>query len=591
MSWLAQLTVKTKLIGGFLIVAAIAAIIGGVGINSASRINGMASFMYDREVVGLNYASEANAYLLIAGRTMRNALLAHTKTERSSQLDELRKRFDAVKERVNQLDTLFVTEAGKAAVGQTRKAVLAYEDALKKVVVVLNSEPPGEAIDSLAMLDAEAKPLGDAAEAMMSKLTEEKQANAHSFAAEISAVYASTQILLIALTLGGVVLAILLGVVITAVLARQLGGEPKDVARIAGAIANGDLTNKIDIARVGEGSVIHAMHLMQESLRNVVQSVRASSDNIATGSNQIAVGNADLSQRTEEQAANLTQTAAAMEELSSTVKSNADVAQQAAQLAGSASVAASKGGEVVNNVVVTMDEINDASRKIVDIIAVIDGIAFQTNILALNAAVEAARAGEQGRGFAVVATEVRTLAQRSASAAKDIKNLIDNSVAKVDIGTKLVDEAGEAMQGIVKQVKQVTDLINEISAATNEQTTGLGQINDAVMQLSDVTQQNAALVEESASAADSLNEQAQNLVEVVGVFKVGQERAVVKRLIADQEQAVVQRRAHEPSVSPSRSPARALAGAVRSNNQAAAAARPLTMGASQKIREEEWEEF
>src|SRR5690606_14473673 len=219
---------------------------------------------------------------------------------------------------------------------------------------------------------------------------------------------------------------------------------------------------------------------------------------------------------------NLTETAAAMEELSSTVHSNADVARQAAQRATTASASASKGGEVVNNVVATMAGINDSSKRIVDIIGVIDTIAFQTNILALNAAVEAARAGEQGRGFAVVASEVRSLAQKSAAAAKDIKTLIDDSVVKVDLGSKLVDEAGAAMQGIVEEVRQVTDLISEISAATDEQTSGLGQINDAVLQLSDVTQQNAALVEESATASSSLSEQAGMLVDVVSFFKVDQ---------------------------------------------------------------------
>ncbi len=280
-----------------------------------------------------------------------------------------------------------------------------------------------------------------------------------------------------------------------------------------------------------------------------------------------------------------------MEELTSTVKSNADVAQQAAQLAESASSAAQKGGEVSSEMIVTMQEINDASRKIVDIISVIDGIAFQTNILALNAAVEAARAGEQGRGFAVVATEVRTLAQRSASAAKDIKNLIDNSVAKVNDGTKLVGATGEAMSGIVTQVQHVTDLINEISAATKEQTTGLGQINDAVMQLSDVTQQNAALVEESASAADSLNEQAQKLVEVVGVFKVGQERTVAKRMIADQGLAPSRARSAASSLPRVQPQPKTVTHPGARPDYVSPNEKALLASARNTARAEEWEEF
>jgi methyl-accepting chemotaxis protein len=262
------------------------------------------------------------------------------------------------------------------------------------------------------------------------------------------------------------------------------------------------------------------MHEMQQSLRRVVSQVRASSDSIATGSSQIATGNADLSQRTEEQASNLQQTAASMEQLTATVQTNADTARQATQLAGSAAAAAGQGGAVVAQVVQTMDGITASSRKIADIIGVIDGIAFQTNILALNAAVEAARAGEQGRGFAVVATEVRTLAQRSAAAAKEIKTLIGDSVEKVEAGSQQVHQAGRVMEDLVAQVGRVNDLIGEMCSATTEQTQGIGQIGHAVSQLDQVTQQNAALVEESAAAAESLNQQAARLVAAVSVFRL-----------------------------------------------------------------------
>jgi len=292
--------------------------------------------------------------------------------------------------------------------------------------------------------------------------------------------------------------------------------------QVARTVAAGDLTSRIEVTRNDEtGQLLEALKVMNSGLMGIVSQVRQSSDSIATGSGQIATGNHDLSQRTEEQASNLQQTAASMEQLTSTVKNNADAARQATQLAGSASEVAARGGTVVGQVMGTMEQITSASKKIAEIIGVIDGIAFQTNILALNAAVEAARAGEQGRGFAVVAGEVRNLAQRSAQAAKEIKQLINDSVEKVEAGSTLVGDAGRTMGEIVDQVKRVTDLISEISAATLEQSSGIGQVSDAVTQLDQVTQQNAALVEESAAAAESLKHQAEQLVHAVANFRLG----------------------------------------------------------------------
>ncbi|SFF17449.1 methyl-accepting chemotaxis protein [Paracidovorax wautersii] len=300
----------------------------------------------------------------------------------------------------------------------------------------------------------------------------------------------------------------------------QLGGEPAYAAQIAQEVSRGNLAVAVDLRPGDSSSVLAAMGAMRSNLAQVVSEVRHSSESIATGASQIAAGNADLSQRTEEQASNLQQTAASMEEMNSTVKQNAETVRTASQLASSASATAARGGDVVGNVVRTMDEITASSRKIADIIGVIDGIAFQTNILALNAAVEAARAGEQGRGFAVVASEVRSLAQRSAQAAKEIKDLIGESVSKVETGSQLVGTAGATMGEIVDQARRVADLIAEIGAATHEQEQGISQVSDAVNQLDQVTQQNAALVEESAAAADSLNTQAARLVKLVSVFQV-----------------------------------------------------------------------
>ena len=311
------------------------------------------------------------------------------------------------------------------------------------------------------------------------------------------------------------------GVLIAWRLTHSITDPLREAVSVAQRVASGDLTGRIEAESHDEaGQLLAALRKMTDSLVGVVGNVRQASDSIATGSWQIASGNLDLSQRTEQQASALEQTAASMEELGATVRQNADNAKQANQLALGASTVAIKGGAVVNKVVDTMKSINDSSRKIADIIGVIDGIAFQTNILALNAAVEAARAGEQGRGFAVVASEVRSLAQRSAEAAKEIKALISASVGRVEEGTKLVDEAGVTMTEIVTAIRRVTDIMGEISSASVEQSAGVAQVGEAVTQMDRTTQQNAALVEESAAAAESLKLQAQRLVQTVAVFKL-----------------------------------------------------------------------
>jgi methyl-accepting chemotaxis protein len=335
--------------------------------------------------------------------------------------------------------------------------------------------------------------------------------------AEVDELYASGRTVLIALG----TMALILSAILAWLLSRSIT-RPLDYAvSVARTVASGDLRNKIQSSSNDEtGQLLHALRDMNDGLVKSVSQVRTGIDTIATASSQIAAGNLDLSSRTEEQASSLEETASSMEELTSTVKQNADNARQANQLAVSASGVAEKGGAVVSRVVDTMEDINASAKKIVDIIGVIDGIAFQTNILALNAAVEAARAGEQGRGFAVVASEVRNLAQRSAAAAKEIKTLIGDSVDKVELGSKLVEEAGVTMDEVVQSVRHVTDIMSEIMAASQEQSAGIEQVNQAIGQMDQVTQQNAALVEEAAAAAESLNEQAAKLAEAVSVFKL-----------------------------------------------------------------------
>ncbi len=376
-----------------------------------------------------------------------------------------------------------------------------------------------------------------------------------------------------------------------------LGAEPDELSQAVQRVADGDLGSPVAVHAGDSRSTMASVARMRDALAGVVGSVRANADSVATGSTQIAQGNIDLSQRTEEQASALQQTAATMGQLSSTVRNNADNAKQANQLAMNASTVAVQGGEVVAQVVGTMKGINDSSRRIADIIGVIDGIAFQTNILALNAAVEAARAGEQGRGFAVVAGEVRTLAHRSADAAKEIKGLITTSVERVEEGTSLVDQAGRTMEEIVAAIKRVTDIVGEIAAASDEQSRGVAQVGQAVSQMDQATQQNAALVEQSAAAAASLKQQAQALVAAVGAFSLGSDA----RLAPTPATAATARAAQRP-VAPRR-PGRAPARAAKAGGSASAARAPLGRAAplagakpaataqATESAAESWEEF
>ncbi|WP_124949289.1 methyl-accepting chemotaxis protein [Sulfuriferula thiophila] len=372
------------------------------------------------------------------------------------------------------------------------------------------------------------------------------------------------------------IIAIALGVAMAAFfgyfLIRAISGPLETAIRIASKVADGDLTQRIEINSTNEfGQLLQALKNMNASLVDIVGEVRVGTESIASASGQIAAGNLDLSNRTESQAGSLEETASAMEELTSTVKQNADNARQANQLAATASEVASKGGAVVSDVVSTMGEINESARKIADIIGVIDGIAFQTNILALNAAVEAARAGEQGRGFAVVATEVRSLAQRSAAAAKEIKLLIDDSVEKVEQGNKQAAQAGTTMDEVVSSVQRVTDIMSEISAASREQSQGIEEVNQAITQMDETTQQNAALVEEAAAAAKSLQDQANHLEELVNKFQ-----------LEGTQRRPQQSRAPMKTISASRPVAKAV------SKPKPAASKKITAKAAS---DEEWEEF
>ena len=423
-----------------------------------------------------------------------------------------------VSEKQKKLETLIDSDKGKELLAKVATARKTYVDARAKL---LERKKAGE--DVFALVDSDLRPM---AQNYIQSLENVTKYTYDELAAFEKSVLSSAETSQWVLAIGAGA-SLVLGLLFAVWATRSITTPVQRAVEAAEEISKGNLSLRIDAQGKDEAArLLRALSEMQESLSRIVGHVREGSQSVAVASSEIASGNNDLSARTEQQASALQQTAASMEQLNSTVRQNADNARQANQLAMSASTVAVQGGEVVSQVVETMKGINDSSRKISDIIGVIDGIAFQTNILALNAAVEAARAGEQGRGFAVVASEVRSLAGRSAEAAKQIKTLINDSVERVEHGTSLVDQAGTTMTEVVGAIKRVTDLMGEISAASNEQSQGVSQVSEAVTQMDQVTQQNAALVEEMAAAASSLNNQAQDLVDTVAFFKLaaGEER-------------------------------------------------------------------
>jgi len=433
----------------------------------------------------------------------------------------------------------------KRMVGELKDMEARYVPITVSVAESMMASRRAEATEKLFR---DCKPLLDNIMTLSAQLqTEVEKASTEEVQAAIAAYERARWVAMVAasLTLVG-------GALIAWLLTRSITLPVSEAVQVARTVASGDLTSNIRAQRNDElGELLQALKAMNDNLANVVVGVRSASDAIATGTGQIASGNADLSQRTETQASSLQETAASMEELNVTVRNNAETASQAASLASAASHAAERGGEAVGQVVSTMDDISQSSRKVVEIISVIDGIAFQTNILALNAAVEAARAGEQGRGFAVVAGEVRVLAQRSASAAKEIKQLIAASADRVDEGTRLVADAGRSMDDIMSQVKRVSDLLEGINAATSQQTAGISQVNSAVSQLDQATQQNAALVEESAAAAESLRQQARHLVDAVGAFRLPSDAVAASSIAkASATSKAVAHAAHAPHAAP-----------------------------------------
>ncbi|MDM7943475.1 MAG: methyl-accepting chemotaxis protein [Hydrogenophaga sp.] len=520
--WLRRLTVGQQLFGAFASILVLTAALGATALVGLRSVDSEAIALSQKWLKGVGALSDARALAV----EYREFEIKHSRTEDGSYHAEYE---DKMKEAGKSLQALFAGyqervsgEQETALTTALSTAWAAYLQANEKVIKLGRDK---QQVDAADIADGLSSMAFDELVSGLNGLIQYNYDGGETSAAHVTAVYDQARFAVMGLIGLALVFGIALALMITRNMLRQLGGEPRTAVSIARAVAEGDLTTPIHLKAGDTDSLLAWLQTMQQGLSKAVTDVRRSSDYVSHASGEIASGNQDLSARTEQQASELQQTAATMEQLGTTVRHNADNARQASQLAQSASSVAIQGGEVVGRVVQTMKGINESSRKISDIIGVIDGIAFQTNILALNAAVEAARAGEQGRGFAVVAGEVRNLAQRSAEAAKEIKGLIGASVDRVEQGSALVDQAGTTMQEVVSSIRRVSDIVGEISAASSEQSSGVAQVGQAITRMDQGTQQNAALVEQSAAAADSLKQQALQLVESVAVFKTGVARA------------------------------------------------------------------
>lgn len=558
------LTVRGKLTFAFATVLALMTMLGGFAVLQLTKVYAQTDSILTFRLPGVRDSQRMiGAANLIRAREFRLILATDKELENAlARVESGKSAFEQARKDYAE----FVADAEERALYEAAiTSWKSYMEFGENVLAAKKAAKTDEARDLMAS-DAGVKRFDDAV-AEIAKLSKYNDDMAKVDAASAKSTFDAGRMGVLVSLGVAFVAALGLGMAISNAIANPL----RDAVKLAEGVAGGDLTNApTALGRDEVAQLTRALGAMVTKLRGVVVEVRSGVESVGTASAQIATGNMDLSQRTEEQASNLQQTAASMEELTATVKQNADNARAAAQLSASASEVAAKGGRVVGEVVTTMEAITASSKRISDIISVIDGIAFQTNILALNAAVEAARAGEQGRGFAVVASEVRSLAQRSAGAAKEIKSLIQQSVEKVDSGAKLVAEAGETMTDIVNQVKRVNDLVSEITAASQEQSQGIAQVGDAVTQLDQVTQQNAALVEESAAAAESMKHQAIKLAETVSVFNVGGPVAVAapavarpaKRVTSAPRSAVTPARQQSPRPATQSAPASATVGAA-----------------------------
>jgi len=514
MNFFRSMRLGARLGSGFGLVLLMMSVMAGAALWAMTNIGALTHRVAEQDMVKADAAVALNEAVQSNGLATAELIFVTSPEERQALVAQIGKNKQRVTESLQTLERLVYSERGKDLLAKLVSARQSYVQAFSQTQVLLDA---GDRAAAEAQLKAGTLPalarLQHQAHAVLALQNELSSAGLKNVIHELDG--------LRKVLLGLALLALVSGSACAWALTRSITGPIAQAVRVARTVAAGDLSSRIEVTGRDEtAELLIALREMNASLADIVGQVRATSESIATGSAQISTGNADLSQRTEEQASNLQETAASMEQLSSTVAQNAATARQANQLALVATESVREGGQMVGDMVQTMGAIQTSSRQISDIIGVIDGIAFQTNILALNAAVEAARAGEQGRGFAVVAGEVRTLARRSADAAREIKGLITASVDRVEAGSRQVSSAGDRMASIVTQVQRVADLVAEITAASAEQSQGIGQVGDAVNQLDQVTQQNAALVEESAAAAESLRHQAAQLAQMVQGFKL-----------------------------------------------------------------------
>ena len=521
MAFLNKLSIAKRLSLGFGLLVLMLVTLGSLSISEVRSISGEASTVTEDLLPKQQRLQAIEGEVNEIARAMRNMMIMDAQDDIQKQRQEIDSSRAVIVENLRWLEERVANPEGVALLAQMKTHRDLFVQSQEKFFTALQG---GLREDARKVLLGETREKQIAYMGAIEKLIRFQEKLTGEGTERIHATVAAAMQVTAGLLAAGVLLALVLAVSIIRSVTRPI----QRAVEIADHIAAGDLTQRIEVnSRDETGRLLGAMQKMQSALSTLVNSVRQNAEGVASASAQIAQGNQDLSSRTEQQASALEETSASMEQMGSTASQNADNARQASQLAASASSVAVQGGDVVNQVVQTMRDINESSRKISDIIGVIDGIAFQTNILALNAAVEAARAGEQGRGFAVVAAEVRNLAQRSAEAAKEIKGLINASVERVEQGTALVDRAGSTMQEVVQSIQRVTDIVGEISSASQEQNAGVGQVSEAVSNMDHATQQNAALVEEGASAAASLSQQAEQLVHAVSMFRTDSRSASV----------------------------------------------------------------
>jgi len=531
---IANMKIAARLAGGFSAVILLMVLLIVFSSTSLTNISELNEKIIDKDWVKVNAAQTINALTSSNSRLTLALFILSDVDEIARTYEQINANKKTIASLIATLDETIYLPEGRVILDDIKRDRQTYVASFSQVARLLEEQKHDEAA---RLMSGETLPLLNRLQKHLSDLVELQKKIVGESGEAINRDIASTRKLMITLGLA----AMLFSIVIAYLIGRGITRPINDAVKIAQTVASGDLTSDITVSGSDEtGMLLEALKHMNQNLFDIVAKVRAGTEGIAAASGQMASGNLDLSARTEEQASSLEQTASSMEELTATVRQNADNARQANQLAASASSVATEGGTVVAQVVDTMNLISASSRKVVDIIGVIDGIAFQTNILALNAAVEAARAGEHGRGFAVVASEVRNLAQRSAAAAKEIKALIGSSVDQVEIGRKLVADAGITMEQVVLSVQQVTDIMREITAASQEQSAGIEQINQAISQMDQVTQQNAALVEEAAATSEALEQQAGSLASVVSTFKLaGSSRSVVKLAHNDRPPAMI----------------------------------------------------